>query len=62
VDERATEWQKPQEGQKDGETRNDLGINEADFGSVAIALIVHTLKISAGDTSYDGCKSKLKNS
>jgi hypothetical protein len=62
VDESATERQKPKKGSKEGETCNDLGIDEADFGSVAIALIVDALKISAGDASYDGCKSKLKNS
>jgi hypothetical protein len=62
VDESATEWEKPEKGQKERESCNDLRIDEADFGSVAIALITDALKISAGDTSYDGCKSELKNS
>jgi len=62
VDESATEWHKPEKSQKDGETSNNLGIDEAGFGSVTVAHITDAVKISAGNTSHDSCKSKLKNS
>jgi hypothetical protein len=60
VNESATKWQKPQQGQKDGEACDDLGIDEAGFGSVAIALIVDAVKVVTCDTSYNGCKGELK--
>lgn len=57
MDESATKGDKPDDGQKDGESGNDLRIDETSFGPVAIALVA--MKIIAGYTSYDGCKSEL---
>jgi hypothetical protein len=62
VDESATEWEKPQEGQKDGKTCDNFRVDEASLGSITIALIVDAMQVIACNASYDGCKSKLKNS
>jgi hypothetical protein len=59
VDESATEGEKPDDGQKDGESSNNLRIDETTFGPVVIALVVDAMKIIAGETSNDGCKSEL---
>ena len=56
MNEGATEWQEPKESEKDGETCDDLCIDEAGFGSVAIALIVDAMEVIASDTSNDSCK------
>ena len=62
MDETAAERQKPEKGQEDGESCNDLGIDEAGYWIRAVARRTDAIEISAGDTGHDGCKSKLKNS
>lgn len=59
VDERATEGEKPDDSQKDGESGDNLSIDEARLGPVAVAHAIDAMKIIAGETSYDGCKSEL---
>lgn len=62
MDETATERQKPEKGQKDGDSCNDLGIDKAGYWISAVALTTDAIEIGTRDTSYYGCKSKLKDS
>lgn len=59
VDETASEGEKPEKGEKNGDCSNDFSVDEAGLGKVAIALVLDGMEILSSEAGHHSCKGEL---